>query len=361
MKLLIEKTIFLNKLENLLPAISSRNDIHFNIKKLSPSLIQIFAKGPEVSIFSFIEPVEINNELDLTLPFQPIFQLLNQILDPFIEIEIIDEKFTINCKNGTYKYNTYDNIPIEETPSGISDFYLDKNLFKKLYEAVEFSCAKEASRFSMNGIFFSFSGNNLMSAGTDGRRLAVSKLNVSEPFVQETSFLLPHKTLGAVVKNSITGDKEKIGIRIKEKSVEIMDGSTKIKIQKIIGNFPEIENVIPKNSTNKALGNLEVFRNLIKQILIFSDNDYPIVSLNFKGNELFLNSSSKKTGQCNLKMEVELIGEGGEIAFNPKFLLDGLNHSNERKFSFEFNTCDSPGLLELSKGIQYIMMPVTKI
>jgi|GEM_PF-3746335 len=361
MTFLLEKNLFLKKLENLLPVVSGKNDIFFNIKKISPSQLQIFGKGAEVSIFSYIEPVEIKNEFDLTLPFHPIFQLLNQITDEFIEVEEVEEKLVIKCNNGVYKYNTYNNVNVEEVSPKIPDFFLDKSLFKKLFEAVEFSCAKEASRFSMNGIYFSFFKCQIMSAGTDGRRLAVSKFSTKNQFEQGITFLLPHKTIGSIVKNSITGNEEKIGFKIKEKTVEIFDGSTQIVIQKIIGNFPEIENVIPKNSLNRVSGKLDVFRRLIKQILIFTENDYPIVTLTFKGNELFLNSSSKKTGQCNLKMDIELIGEGGEIAFNPKFLLDGLNHSKDANFCFEFNSSDSPGLLELGQGVQYIMMPVTKI
>jgi DNA polymerase-3 subunit beta len=361
MGLLLERIAFLKGLESLIPGMTQKAHDFFSFKA-SGDNVSLISSNSEVLISTQLGPIENKKNFDICLPFSSIYSIVQNLTQDFLEIIWTENSFSINGELGTYNFNIFNKERSEqEQVSLTSTILLPYKTFKDLYYGVEFSCAKEASRYSMNGVYFKVENNEIVSAGTDGRRLAICSKKIPNSHEDIKEFLLPNKTLGSILKNSINIETEDLEIGIGDSFVVFKQGGVKVVLQRILGNFPDFKNIIPKKSSNKILGNLEVFKKLLKQIMVFSENDYPVVFLEVKGRELEMVANSSSIGSCSLKMEVELKGEGGGIAFNPKFLLDGINHTSKENFMFEFNNSDSPGVIKLNENNSYIMMPVTKI
>ena len=360
MSILLDRREFLSHLEVLIPAISLKGENGIRLLASNDGILHLISSNKEVGIVTSIPNIEINDIFDVCVPFHPLYSLISNLDNPVIEIELDGHIFKVQNSTEKYELNILDGLNLEVKKESDFLFQVKKTELELIFSKVDFACAKEASRYSMNGIYFEVNKRNLLAAGTDGRRLAVSEIRLSQSEINNFNFLLPNKTLGLILKHSTLND-DVLRIGQCGSAIAIIGDKVFIMIQKINGNFPDFKGIIPKDLDTKIRGDLNTLRGLVKRLLIFSDNEYPVVSLKAKGSIFELEAFSNKIGKCSQRMEVHLEGSGGGISFNPKFLYDGIINTEGEEFIFKFSNENSPGVLELNEFSRYIMMPVSKI
>ena len=84
------------------------------------------------------------------------------------------------------------------------------------------------------------------------------------------------------------------------------------------------------------------------------------MKLNVTSEGVEVTSQSSQLGNFSSKINATVEGEGGEISFNAKYILDGLNSFTTPKCVFEFSGKGSPGVFKPS-GVEnrlYVVMPL---
>ncbi|MCH8317878.1 MAG: hypothetical protein IIA88_05180, partial [Bacteroidetes bacterium] len=75
--------------------------------------------------------------------------------------------------------------------------------------------------------------------------------------------------------------------------------------------------------------------------------------INTKKSVLEIHSENTKKGNFTSSLHAEINGEGFEVVFNYKYLLDGLANIKEENVFFELNNASSPAILK-SKNSNYL-------
>lgn len=231
-----------------------------------------------------------------------------------------------------------------------------------------------STRPEISGIFFSFQPNLIKIVATDSFRLAEKKLFLEKPLVfshssesQEYSFILPQKTAREVI--NIFEEKEgDLHIYFSPNQVLFESLMTETKhphihlVSKLIeGDYPNYEEIIPKGFKTQLSLQRGEFLNQIKMASLFSGkiNEVKLrVDPKKSGVEIF--SQNPEFGEHQALLPAKINGQAVEIAFNYKFLIDGLLNIKSSEVIFELNGEDGPGVLKPvgDQSYIYVVMPI---
>lgn len=307
-----------------------------------------------------------------TVPGKLLFEFISQIPEGEIVFEKLGEEAVITTKRYSARLATQ---PTEDFPAipKINKGYLvtinPKELMKTV-SRVAFCAAADEGRPVLTGVLCEAGKNSLSMVATDGYRLSFQKMKVGYAG-EQIKIVIPAKSVVEVVK-IISECGEELG----EKNVELLVSESmnqvSFKIQNveytsrlIEGSFPNWQKLIPASFTSKARINKEEFIKIVRVASIFARDSGNIVRFKFetegsKGGLLSVHAANSQVGSNEAQTEMELVGKGGEIAFNFRYLLEMLSSVDSEDVEFEMIESLNPGRLTLPGDEDYfhIIMPV---
>jgi len=234
---------------------------------------------------------------------------------------------------------------------------------KKFYQALLksiFAVSLDETRPVLAGLYFNLSGGILSLVATDSYRLAEKRIKINQD--EEFSFIVPLKTCQEIQRiipySSLDGE---IKICLSENQVSFQIDSTEITSRLIEGEFPDYQQIIPKNYQTRVKLEREEFLDIVKVISYFAKETANNVKIKTDPSGLVsVYSASSQIGDSQAKMEALVEGKGGEISFNAKFLTDVLSALDDEEIFFEMSGKYNPGVIRSSKdkNYVYIIMPL---
>lgn len=223
------------------------------------------------------------------------------------------------------------------------------------------------ARPEISGVFVSFSGQACKLAATDSFRLAEQTLSFSNKQTLQATFILPAKTARELV--AVLGEqqgKTKIYVSSNQAVFDYtpeQPGKPSIQIisRLIEGEYPQYQDIVPKDFASKVILDKDMFINQLKAASIFSSklNDVKLISdPKKKGVELIAKSTD--VGEHASFIPAQVQGESVETSFNWRFLLDGVMHMKEDEIELGLSGSESPALLRPVRkgGYLYVLMPL---
>ena len=243
-------------------------------------------------------------------------------------------------EDGEYSFSFYDGNEFPKTPTlnNEKSITINSQVFLKSITQTIFAAGNDELRPVMSGVFCDVSSGNINFVATDAHKLIKHKVN--EQTEEKTSFILPKKPLN-IIKNIFSDYNEEIKINYDESNAIFTFNNITVYCRLIDGNYPNYEQVIPKDNPNT----LNIFRSVlisaIKKVMPLSNKSTNQIVFDIKGNLLNVssvdndvNNSALSVIKSNLKYE----GEDLKIAFNGKFLLEILQSLNHEELIIKLNT-----------------------
>ncbi|MEZ5987710.1 MAG: DNA polymerase III subunit beta [Planctomycetota bacterium] len=256
MKFLVDKSRLESALQPILSAVPAKESPRPALRAvhLTASEDSLLLQGSnlELSVEVEVDSVKVDKQGSCLVPARPLGSLLHEISDPTIELSVHKGTLKIPTSSGTFELVTSD-------PEGFPelDFEMDGpsvdvpiDLLVRLYSTTEFACAREATKYAMNGVLMSIRDQQVDFVATDGRRLAVHSAPIEADAGLELQALLPHRSFGTALRALQGMTKELVGIRLGEGSVCLTTPDARMSIQKILGSFPDYQAVIPRDTDN---------------------------------------------------------------------------------------------------------------
>jgi len=224
------------------------------------------------------------------------------------------------------------------------------------------------ARPEVGGVLFVFEKEVLRLAATDSFRLAEKKIVFEKPNLVEQTFILPQKTAREII--GILAERQgKTKIYYSSSQVifdhasedEIFPAHIQVVSRLIEGEYPDYQNVIPKDHKAKAVFPKEEFLNHVKAASVFSGKTNEVIlSVEPTKKGISFTAQSAEAGENHSFLEAEVSGEKTNVAFNWRFLLDGLAQIKGLQVELSLNGEDGPALLRASDqgGYLYVIMPI---
>lgn len=100
----------------------------------------------------------------------------------------------------------------------------------------------------------------------------------------------------------------------------------------------------------------------LERVSVFADQKNNLVKfkLDPDNNQVTLSVSAKELGNAAWAIPAEITGDGFEIGFNIRYLMDGLKALSANDIKFQFNGATQPVITIPLSGLQmtYLIMPV---
>lgn len=223
---------------------------------------------------------------------------------------------------------------------------------------VMFAAARDALRPALTGVLMEQQKSGLRLVATDGFRLALTKLGVSGSG-EVGRALVPARAMGEVAR-LLGGEKVRISLCPKSSQAMFAGEETMVVTQLLAGAFPEYEKIIPA----KFAGSVEVEReellSALRAVQIFARESSNVVKWEVGSEGIRLSAETPEKGEADARVAGKLEGEGGEIVFNGRFVMDYLAASEAERVRLAFSGPMKPGKLSdaADKDGLYIVMPI---
>jgi len=257
-------------------------------------------------------------------------------------------------------------------PEVISETWLelDSGLFcQGVLQVIDF-CALTQVRPELSGLYFSFQKNIVKIVATDSFRLAEKTIlfEASEKgLTSPQSFIIPRNAARELI-NIFSEQDQKIKfhfspsqIMIESHFPESKNPQARLVSRLIEGEYPNYEDIIPKEFKTQLIVARERFLNQIKSASLFSGRTNEIkLTINPKKSSVTVFSQNVDLGETQSELSAQVKGEEATICFNYKFLAEGLAQIRTDEVIFELNGQEGPGVLKPvdDSSYLYVIMPI---
>lgn len=251
----------------------------------------------------------------------------------------------------------YPDLPEVEDEYAVS---IQQKVLRAMIEEVAFAVSSNESRPVHTGALFEIAEGGLTMVAVDGFRLAVRKEPLEKLEGGAFSFVAPGSALNEV--KSICGDSEDLAeITLGKRHILFTVGDVELICRRLEGEFLDYCSAIPKKNPIAVKAETKALIESIDRVsVVISDKLKSPVRCRFDEGKVFL---SAKTGNGEAKdiCRVEGSGEGLEIGFNNRYLMEALRYAPADTVRIELNTSVSPAIIVPTDGkdnFLYMVLPV---
>ncbi len=224
------------------------------------------------------------------------------------------------------------------------------------------------ARPEISGVLFVLEKKAIRAVATDSFRLAELRFALEKESSWERSFILPSKTVRELI--SVLGERPgKTTIYVSPNQAvfayEAAESPSRLRIQIVTrlieGEYPHYEDIIPSSQKTLIAIAKNEFLNHLRAAGIFAGKTQEVrLSVDPQKKEVTFFSENTEAGSHQSTLEADVSGEPVEVAFNWRFLSEGLAQMHTERVEFGMNGEDGPALLRPStqEGYRYVIMPI---
>ncbi|MBI5286298.1 MAG: DNA polymerase III subunit beta [Deltaproteobacteria bacterium] len=324
---------------------------------------QIEVKATDLEVFIRARcDATVKEEGGITLGARKLFEIVKELPEGEVEMTTKDGG-RINIRGGKARFSIV-GMPTGEFPSFPS--YNEELLspiepihIREMIDKTVFAASTDETRHNMNGVFFEKEGDKVKMVATDGHRLALVERGGGEGLRVDRGVIIPRK---GVLELMRLLDEKQGGCAIGfTGNMAILKREDTVFITRLIdGEFPDYKQVIPKGNERIVTINRERLLGALRRVSLLSPERIRAVRFNLSKERLELFSNNPDLGEAREEIEVDYKGEGMEIGFNARYIMDALEVMRQEEVILELKDQLSPALLKpfAEEGYLYIVMPV---
>ncbi|MBI2454078.1 MAG: DNA polymerase III subunit beta [Parcubacteria group bacterium] len=328
--------------------------------------LKISSTNLELGVNSWF-PCKVVKSGEITVPAKVFYNIISVLNSDKVVLEIKKNNILhINSVNyqATLKGEDSKDFPIIPKLNKSIVFEVDPVVFCKSLNQIIGFVSNSETRPEITGVFLykSTGDNNLFVVSTDSFRLGERIIILSDDY-KNLSFavIVPAKTISELIR--IFSDyKNNIVVNIENNQIGFESDKTELISRLIEGNYPDYKKLIPTDFNTVASVNKDNFVKTIKLVSLFSGRINDIKLSFVKGNtpKLVLYAGDSDLGESDASLDIELTGEGLDIKFNWRYLLDGVAGATDSIICFNFINEGKPCLVKFpkDKNFIYLVMPI---
>jgi DNA polymerase III subunit beta len=291
-----------------------------------------------------------------------------------VMLEADDDELRIASGRSQFAVRTHPaaDFPRLPVPTGDAVTLPADGLADALRQVVR-AASSEDSRPILTGVLMAAEGTGLRLVATDSYRLAVRDLPGAGVLREGQKVLVPSRALAELQRllGSAAGsttaegnDGAKAGpavtLRLGDHDATFELGAVRLTTRLIEGEFPNYRQLIPSNYPNRLRVAREPMLDAVRRVkLLVRDPTTPVrIALRADGIELTV--ITQDWGQATEDVDAKYEGAEMTVAFNPNYLIDGIEAITSEEVQLETLDALKPATLRPTEGSDYLylLMPV---
>lgn len=311
---------------------------------------------------------QVQEEGTLTLPAKLLSDIVSRL--PEGEVILADEGgetlVTLTCTSGRYQVRGMGAEEYPELPTvddGEATYLPVEALIDGLRGSL-FATSSDETKQVLTGVHITAGSEGLEFAATDGHRLSVVQTtNDEEGSEAEFGVTVPGKALRELERMlQANGTGTAISVRFDQGQLVFEWANQRLTSRLLEGQYPNYRQLIPRQFSRQMSVDRRQFISALERIAVLADQKNSIVKLSLSNaaQEIVLSVDAQDVGSGREAIAAQVSGEDLDIAFNVKYLLEGLKAFNTTDVQMQFNTSTSPSIVTPLGGLKmtYLVMPV---
>jgi DNA polymerase-3 subunit beta len=252
-------------------------------------------------------------------------------------------------------------IPAEEFPNlshpeGEGVTLAASDFFDGLRQVVS-AASTDDSRPILTGVQLAAEGSGLRMVSTDSYRLAVRDLPGTSFLDEGQSVLAPSRALTELTR--VLGSCEQLNVQLGEREATFFGDGVRLTTRLIEGDFPSYRGLIPQNQPNRLRVGRTALIDAVRRVKLLAREATP-VRLTMREGVVDLVAITQDVGQAHEQLDATYEGNELTVAFNPEYLLVGLDVTPGDEVSLETVDALKPALIRSleTTDFLYLLMPV---
>lgn len=339
MQFKINRNLFIENLNNVMRAISSRATIPIlsGIKiVLSDDGLTLTGSDTDISIQTTIpasDDLQIESTGSIVLPARFFSEIIKKLPGKDFNFAVKESFQTqINSENSEFTINGLDanNYPrLPEIPDA-SSFVIKGRILREIINETQFAVASSATRLVLNGVRFTFSPNSIKAVATDSHRLSERSIKLEAGPRSKTDLIIPGKNLQELAR--IIGENDPdVKVCPGDNQVLCQIGNISFYSRLLDGNYPDTDRLLPTESTTSIEIELAELSSALDRASLLTHagrNNVVELTLDTDKQTAKINGKSAEIGKVEEEIAFKkLEGANLRIAFNPDYLRDALRAS----------------------------------
>ena len=290
-------------------------------------------------------------------------EMLRRLPDGIVNIST-DANLNVKVKCGRSEFNFIGISPADfpEIPAveGVNNVTVPQSILRSMINQTIFAIATSDARPLYTGTLFVIEGDELTLVSVDGYRLAKRSEKIEKGRMEDCRFVVPGSALSDI-ERICSDDEGEVSIAVGSKHILFTIGDTVVVSRRLEGEFLNYKKSIPDSFRYLLKVDKAEFMSSIDRVaLIISEKNSSPVRLTFseEGIEcLCMTPFGRAQDLCSC----EGSGEGLEIGFNDRYLMDALKAAAAEKIELCLNSASSPCIIRAADGsdkFTYMILPV---
>ncbi len=314
----------------------------------------------------------------ITVPAKLFGEIISKLSNDSPLVLTADEnsqQVELTSKSGSYQVrgmlaDDFPELPLVENGTSLQ---LNPLSLSNAIKSTLFASSTDDAKQLLTGVNLTFNGDAIESAATDGHRLAILNLNnvLSQSSnndiavnTNKFSITLPSKSLREVEKFLSTCDiNNPINFFIDKGQVVFISLDEIITIRALDGSYPNYSQLLPDSFSNILEFDRKEFIASLERIGVLADQHNNVIKLttDSSANLIKITTDAQDIGMGSESLPVSFNGDSFQIAFNVRYLLDGLKVIDSNLIKLSCNAPTTPAVftpVNSDVNFTYLVMPI---
>ncbi|MEA5472698.1 DNA polymerase III subunit beta [Synechococcus sp. CCY9201] len=318
-------------------------------------------------------PASVEASGAITLPARLFGEIVSRLSsDSPITLHCDDgtEQVELTSLSGSYRMrgmpaDDFPDLPLVQAGTPIR---LDAEALVKGLRATIFASSADEAKQVLTGVHLRLENDSLECAATDGHRLAVLKLDQAlriDPEVESESFAVtvPARSLRELERLlSVRQSEDPLNLFCDRGQVVFLSADQVLTSRTLDGTYPNYRQLIPDSFGRSIAMDRRAFTAALERVAVLADQHNNVVKISTEpaSAQVHIRADAQDVGSGAETLAAQLEGEPIEIAFNVRYVLEGLKVISSERVILHCNGPTTPAVLSPADegAFTYLVMPV---
>ncbi len=312
----------------------------------------------------------------VTLPARLLGEIVSRLSNDSpitLDLDEAGQQVQLTSNSSSYQMrgmpaDDFPDLPLVE--SGMS-LKITASYLVQALKATIFSTSSDEAKQLLTGVHLMFNGKSIEAAATDGHRLAV--LNIEDALKldginadnhDDISVTLPSRSLSEVQKLlSNLKPEEHVSLFCDRGQVVFIAEDQVLTSRTLEGTYPNYSQLIPDEFSKSIEIDRRSLVSALERVAVLADQHNNVFKLttNSSSEEIKVSADAQDVGSGYESLPAIIQGENITIAFNVRYVLDGIKAIDSDRILLKCNAPTTPAIISPLKDkscFTYLVMPV---
>ncbi len=312
---------------------------------------------------------EVEQSGEITLPAKLLSDIVTRLPNGSLSLEVTeDQSVTLSALSGKYLIQglwaeEFTSLPVVEDSEAV---YLPAEGLLEGMRGSLFAASSDETKQVLTGVHLSISGEGLEFAATDGHRLAVVQTEMPEDAeIEAFEVTVPGRALRELERIvAAQQSEEPVAVYLERGQVAIQCGDSYLTSRTLDGQYPAYNQLIPRQFERQVTIDRRSLLGSLERIAVLADqrsNHIVKFEIDDTAQSVSLSADAQDVGSGRETISsVQISGDGLDIAFNVRYLMESLKNLTVTEVQMQLNTPTSPVVVTPLGGTKatHLIMPV---